>query len=443
MSSPTLRLLSCLAIALCLAGCGGGSNSSTGPTGPTGPTGGPTTVTYTFSAYGVPPTAVATKIGTGSFTAATASAGKVTLTIPTGQTNYSVAWICPPPFGNDPTENEEYIREASTLDGTSFTEECYSAIAATAGLAHSRHARAHPAATGFSTVNAEVDATAITGANYVSIYYQPMPWSSGPIDFSLTLANGTYDIPVTATGNNLSFPTYQAVKILRNQTIPGSLNGGDPIVFQASDQTVSQPVTFKNIPDGFTTEALGVDYQAADGLYFDYISDNPPTQYQAMPSSIFQTGDFYAFDAVAKNATTSQTVYVSTFTSTGGPQSFTFPAPWSYSGPTPLPLPTFNFVYSGFTGSTGQEASIEWSVSPTQGTYVFDSIDLNATANYQNGATSMTIPDLSGITGFLASPASGTGVSWTAAIGQGNPFAKTPPSGSESGVTTTGGYNVP
>ncbi|HSM76006.1 MAG TPA: hypothetical protein VLT57_00190, partial [Bryobacteraceae bacterium] len=88
-----------------------------------------------------------------------------------------------------------------------------------------------------------------------------------------------------------------------------------------------------------------------------------------------------------------------------------------YSGPTPAALPAFNYVYTGFSGKTDviQAAILGWSIGTS-----FNDFQVVATANYQNGSTSLTFPDLSSVTGFLAPPAQGTTVAWTAVIAQGN-----------------------
>jgi hypothetical protein len=89
----------------------------------------------------------------------------------------------------------------------------------------------------------------------------------------------------------------------------------------------------------------------------------------------------------------------------------TSPAALAFAGPMPAALPTFNFSYSGFpTGlSTGvQQARISW--TPTATTR--NSITVTATPNFLNGATSLSVPDLSSLSGFVAPAASGTQVAW-------------------------------
>jgi hypothetical protein len=68
-----------------------------------------------------------------------------------------------------------------------------------------------------------------------------------------------------------------------------------------------------------------------------------------------------------------------------------------------------------------------------------------ATANYQNGATTLAPPDLSGISGFLANPQSGTQAVWSADISQNSgEVPQTAPSMATSSVVQNGGtYTVP
>jgi hypothetical protein len=438
MPSPILRLSLCILVATTLAGCGGGSSNSgsSGSGNGGGGNGGggtnPATVTYTFSSTGLPPAALATRIGNGAFASATLSSGKLVITLPAGETTYSIAWLCPSAFGDNPTDNIEYVYNRSILDGTSFTAYCYGVP--TTGT---------PTPTG--TLTAQINAAAISGGQAVEVYYEPMPWSDSILDFNLTLADGTYDIPVTVTSGNTYPANFLAVKVLRNQTVPGALNGGQPVVLQTSDQTVPQAVTFNSVPDDFTVDGLGIEYIGKDEVFFSYNTPQQPTQYLAMPADVFQTGDYYQFTAQALNSIHSQSVWVETYANAGGPQSFTFPTPWSYSGPTPAALPTLDLSYSGFSGKPDidRSATIGWTLTNNGFVDISNSIVVDSSANFQNGSTSITVPDLSKLTGFVANPPSGTSVYWGASIGQGNPFATTPPSGSEPGVSVAGHYNVP
>ena len=134
-----------------------------------------------------------------------------------------------------------------------------------------------------------------------------------------------------------------------------------------------------------------------------------------------QSGDTYLVQAQTNGGQTGNIsggqvlVALSTFTS-GGPVSIAFPAPWTYNGPTPAARPTLDFTYNGFAGKAGvsDSAALYWFPSST----VQREIQISASENYQKGSTSLTFPDLSSLPGFLAAPASGSQVSWSAYINQ-------------------------
>jgi hypothetical protein len=86
-------------------------------------------------------------------------------------------------------------------------------------------------------------------------------------------------------------------------------------------------------------------------------------------------------------------------------------------------LPTFNFNFTGFSGvtATAYQGALEWLASKNQ----FDSISVIATGNYLGSSTSITIPDLSALNGFIAPAPAGTLVSWVACI-WGGPWAVDP-----------------
>jgi hypothetical protein len=286
----------------------------------------------------------------------------------------------------------------------------------------------------------QVNAAAIPGADWVAIEYDLMPWSASTLDFSLQLVDGTYDVPVTVENGDFE-NNILAVRILRAQTIPGALNGGAPVVFGAGDELVTQTITYNNVPTGFSPFSPDVQYNTSGGASLLLALEGPPGQYPAIPSAAFQNGDYYFFNVGAQSAAGNGFVAAEKYTSTDGPQSFTFPAPWSYAGPTPAALPTFNFVYSGFSGlsNVSQQVTLQWFPEITTNNLVL----MNATANYQNGSTSMTIPDLSSLTGFLVPAASGTTVYWTARVDQGDPFLTNPPSGTVQQAGSTGTYTEP
>jgi hypothetical protein len=120
MSSALPRLSLLASVLVVVAGCGG----SGGNTGGGGGGQAPTLVTFTIS--GSTPTAVATQVGSGAFTAATLTSGKMTLSLPDGTTNFAVAYLCPGfSLGPNFTESQEYLKYASSLDGTEYGGACF------------------------------------------------------------------------------------------------------------------------------------------------------------------------------------------------------------------------------------------------------------------------------------------------------------------------------
>ncbi|MGA3372584.1 MAG: hypothetical protein ABSC48_12565 [Terracidiphilus sp.] len=428
MSASIPRFSFCVVLIASLAGCGSSNKSGTCVTDCGGNS---TVVTYTFT--GGTPVALATKIGTGAFTQATLASGKLSISVPSGTTNYSVAWVCPPDTSSNPPQNDERVIQASVQDGTSFSWYCSDANV-TKG-----------------TATVQVNASAISGGTWVDAWGSVgvngaaigLPWSNSTLNLSGEMITGTYDVFVTVSDAN---DNLLAVKILHDQTIPGALNGGNPVVFAASDAVSSQPLTVNNIPAGFSPSLALVNYETAtygDSLELN-IGLNGLRQYTALPSAAMQSGDYYFFLVGAYGSTTpnlNESVGAEMTSTSSGPQTITLPAPWSYAGPTPAALPTFNFSYTGFSGMANVEqgAGVQWD----QGTTSTQSIQMSATASYQNGATSMTIPDLSGLTGFLAPAPSGTPISWSASVYQGWPLLSYSTNGTLSVVTDSGTYTEP
>ena len=202
-----------------LAGCGGSGSGSSGGGGGT-----PTVVTWTST--GSAPAALATQIGAGAYTAATLQSGKLSISVPSGTSNYAVAYACPPLTASSVTQTTEYVQQASILDGASFSINC--------------------ATTSYGTATLQVNAAAVSGGSEVVV--SPggsQSWSTASLSFDVQLPVGTYDVPVYVE-NDLG--QVVAIRILRNQTIPGALNGGDPLVFASSDLTTLQPLSYLNRP---------------------------------------------------------------------------------------------------------------------------------------------------------------------------------------------------
>jgi hypothetical protein len=324
--------------------------------------------------------------------------------------------------------SQETVLEESIKDGTSFSGRyCDDSTPPSMGL-----------------LTAQVNASAIPGAVWVGLWVSGEPFSepiSGTsiVSFNQQFPVGTLDVFVVAYDITSQIPL--AVKILRSQTIPGALNGGNPIVFTTSDETTTQTITYDNVPSGFTTYSSSVDFFTSNGELPLETAYSVTPSYLALPAAALETGDYYTFNATDAGGTSSGPVSVELATSSGGPQTLTFAAPWEYSGPTAANLPTFNFNYSGFSGMTSvvETAYIQWG----QGTTAANGIAVSASQNYQNGATSITIPDLTGLTGFLAPAPSGTTVLWDANIAQGAAFQTTPPNGVVQTATEGGTYTEP
>lgn len=408
--------------ALALAGCGTSKNQNGGSTGPTS-----TSVVYNFQ--GQAPTAVAVKIGTGAYTVATLASGQLSLSVPNGTTNYAIAYVCPQAAGLGNIVTTEFVIEASTADGNSFTTTCNQVSGSTGS------------ATG------SVDTSAIAGVANVLIrgsqgYGGSVGSSNG--SFNVTLPTGTNDVAFVAVDGS---GKARAVKILRAQTVPGALNGGHTVSFQASDQTTLQTLNILNIPSGFTSPAAAsVGYVTAGGTPF-VLDGNAAGQYPVIPAASVQSGDFYTFEANTSDmATHSASVGAFQNGTGGGVATLSMPLPWSYSGPTPAALPTFNFNYSGYSGvaAVAQQAAIEWIPS----TNALSSLTVIATANYQTGSNSITIPDLSSLIGFLPSPSAGSKIYWVASIWGGTTpvfdFVSAPPANaSMSFVEQSGTFTAP
>jgi hypothetical protein len=173
--------LSLFALTLVLiAGCGGSSGDGASNGG--GAT--PTAVSFSFS--GGTPTAVAAKIGSGSFTVQTLAGGKLSLSIPSGTSNFAVAYACTsaasPPF--------QEVFEASVADGSSFTLPCLLSLSSGAN----------------GTLIGSVDASAIPSANLLKVAVDngSLEFNAGiptSTNFSLSAPSGNDRVEVLAYNN--------------------------------------------------------------------------------------------------------------------------------------------------------------------------------------------------------------------------------------------------
>ncbi len=417
-----------------IVGCGGsaGSGSGSGGSGSGGSgsggsgSGSDTTVTFTFQ-YGIP-TLAAVQIGSGSYAAQTITNRQLTITVPSGTSTYTVAYLCPVQTAFNPPLTFEYIQSESILDGTSAYGDCpgYGDTAAQGTLTGTIDSTAYPTAVYASVV-------AVTGV-------QPVISSAQvPGSFQANLPAGTDRVVVGLYDS--TYTNLLAIKNFNNQAVPGALNSGNPVVFEAGDATTPQTITYANLPSGYSAPYTSV---SVLGGTFN-LGTGQITQYQQLPDGVLQSGDYYLINASASISNGQQEYGVGAlaFPAAGGPVTLTFPAPWSSTaGFTPSARPTFNFDYTGFAGQTGLylEATMVWDPTSTSEGEIL----VSATQSYLGNAKTITVPDLSGVSGFLAPPASGTGVWWEEYLFQQTfPSSTSAAGGSGSIVVTTGTYTVP
>ena len=418
--TPSRFLLLFLAITV-LAGCGGSSGGGSNGSGSGG--GGvdtPTAVTITF--FDSTPSVVAAKIGSGSFASQSVSSGKLALSIPSGTTSFAVAYVC---------GMYEEVLEATTADGTIFTEPCWGPWS--------------PPQMG--TLTGNIDVSAIPGANVVNLAtsYRTGGNQGGVptnTDFTFSAPAGSDRVEVLAFNSTPESSTLVGARNFSNQIVPGSLNGGNPAVFTAADQTTLQSITYSNVPTGYSAPTTGVAYMygAAGGSWIA----SATTRYPLLPAGAAVSGDFYEFHATAQNtAKPTEMATVVKSTPTPGPMELLFSTPWVYAGPSAAALPRFDFSYNGFIGKPGvyETATASWH-NPAVGNL---EILVLASANYLKGTNVVIFPDLSAITGFILPPSSGTQVTWTAQIAQSS-AGEPQPMPANATITTVengGTYTVP
>jgi hypothetical protein len=413
---------------LLISGCGGGSGGGTSSGGGGNPPPPPPPATITFTVTGPAPTAIATQIGSAPFAPATLTSGAVTLTLPSGTVNFAVAFVCPASSVTDSSaatqQTNEYVYEASTADGTSFAGACPSAsTTSTTG------------ATG--TLTGTVDASAIPGAWGLDVFVwngnaEVTGFPSGlDSSFSFAAPQGNDTVNVAAysstlegTNNNEEVLTLVAAKSFSGQAVPGALNGGNPVVLGVGDEPVAEPITYSGVPSGFSAPDTIAEY-SAPGVGGIFLTNSAGTEYPVVPAGAALTGGYYQFTSAAYGYLSvtpymevNQEVGVNKAVAMAGPVSITFPTAWAYPGPTPAPLPVFDFSNSGIsvTGSGFNELELLWPIDGQATDYY---LQIAATENYMSGGTKIAVPDMSSMSGFLSSPTSGQLVSWNASVSSG------------------------
>ena len=425
-----------LAAIIVCTGCGGSGTTTTGGTQAPTPTPTPAdTVTVTFTSA-AQPAAAATQIGSGVWTAAPLQNNTVALSLPHGTTTYGVAYSCsykviPGPF----QLVYEFVIEANVADGTAYDIAC----------------PVDPSArTSTAVLSGNVDAIPGTVFTEITTDFGLLTVGNGTGNFNVDtrLYDGVRDIALIPL-NAPNFPL--AIKIVRNQTIPGPVNGGDPIVLAASDEMTTQTISVTGIPTGYNQyPSVRANYVTAGETQID-VGGIYATQYAVVPASEAQAGDRYVFTAEdADENLLSSTIYgegmnVSQLTTTAGPVTMALPAPWNSAvAPGPAQYPNFQITYAGFTGIGAEKLAdtvlLSWSTINEENT-----LTVVATAAYLNGSTTVAIPNLSSVPGFSGMSASGSQVYWTEQVTGGTyfPFEVPPISGSQASVNATGYYTQP
>jgi hypothetical protein len=385
-------------------GCwGGGQNPAPTPTPtqspapvPTPTPNQPNTVAVTF--LGQAPVAVAEKIGAGNWTSTSLPiTGPLQVQLPAGTTQYGIAFVCES-VQTATQVNVEWILQADVNDGSSYSLQ----------LCQSNNLSAPPS----GTFAGSYDASAIPGAATVNVNMNDDSrgafFNTATGAFNISAVAGTTDVYATVFD---SLNTILAMKIVRSQTVPGIANGGNPITVAASDAVTVQPISLANVSPTFALVIM-VPYPSlvtARGSSPVGMHGFPlATQYAVLPPAALQPGDYYAFNVEA--GVGNQNVLTRQYRTTTGPVTMTVPTPWAATPPTPAAFPTFTFDYTGFAGqpAIADSAAISW----TQGS-IASAIEVVSTANHQNGATTLTIPDLTALPGFLPKAPSGSAIHWS------------------------------
>lgn len=397
-------------------GCGGGSTVVAGPTPTPTPTFTPSPTPTAFTAVtlgfiGTPPAAVAVQMGTGPFTTValpSSPTGLTSFNVPAGISKYVVAYLCQT-AGSNPTSSE-FIIEATIQDSTSLKANCFGDVIFSSGPS--------PA---LGSVSGNMDATLFPSSQFVHI--SGKQGSSGSADlqgpFNALLPVGTNDIAFVLldNGGNLSvLGNALGVKIFRNQTVPGAVNGGNTITFGSGDFPANQELNV-NAPAGFVVngQLTEVTFTTAGGTIFPL--ENGSTVYQAVPPALVQSGDFYSYGSEAETSGGASAVGIYQAASNGGGLfTLNLPAPWSPANPpTTGPPVVFTFDYPGFPGISmfAQRAELNWATNSLLSNFM----TVTATANFQNGANTITIPDpsVAGQSLFTCCP-SGMNIGWSASI---------------------------
>ena len=303
------------------------------------------------------------------------------------------------------------------------------------------------------TLSGTVDASAIPDANVVWLFDGTTGQGQGiggtVADLSFQAPLGNADIVAMASQNTLSNGTLSqtilAVKDLGEQTVPIVLNGGNPIMLGEADYlTTQQPITYQNLPSGYEPDA-SVTFLTDGGGVIPLLPvlNTASSSYPAVPAAMLHGNARYEFSALAGDIPTNL-VEFDMLSNSEGPVTIAFPSVWNYSGPSAAALPVFDFSsYAGFTRTSG--VAYEGRASWQDPTNTLNSYQVAASATYLDGSETLSTPDLSGLSGFLTAPPSGSTVSWNASISKNSAgaFGSMPLNSSTQTVSSGGNFVVP
>jgi hypothetical protein len=333
------------------------------------------------------------------------------VSLPSGVTDLSVAFRCPeiPGSPGTPTVIIEEVIGFSTKDLTSDAISCKvngPPTGRTGNLAYS------------------VDASGITGGVFLKVAAQNSRYAAFTEGTRLETAS-SMQAPVGSDRMDIQVYSYEfkngitseallADREYAGQAVPGALDGGKQVVLGDTDLTRKEALYYENVPAGFNPPTTNADFEPAGLATEIAMSFNATTSYRTMPADLAKPGDSYFFSAGAVSKSGSSSVGVTKYPSNGGPQTFVFPKAWSYSGPAAAALPTFEFDYTGLNGKPGvwRSADIVWMAALTEQV----GYAASWSQNYDGGATTLAIPSLDGLKGFLPAPAAGVEVYWDASV---------------------------
>jgi hypothetical protein len=342
----------------------------------------------------IAPTVLAEKIGNGAWAAASAQGSQLNLTLPAGVSNYAIAYVCLQ-SNQLLSLNNETVIEATTQDAIPILFGCVP-ISGTGPVNK-------------GSVTGSVDATAISGVVQIQINaplgLAILSGSSGTFDFQAE--QGVRDIAFTALdiSNNVV-----AVKIVPSQTIPGPVNNGNVVTFSAADATTSEPLSVTNVPSGSGFTGTFANYVTANNTSFTVGGLGLAGQYSVVPPADVQTGDRYDFSAsfIGPQFFVSDRLTATSAT----PISLALPTHIPTGSPSPAAFPNIPVASSGTqAGTTNYSVGLQWVSQNT-----FTLISVGATPNYLAGASSLSVPDLTGISGFIPAVSTGTLVNWSATV---------------------------